>query len=290
MNSKDILIGITSGVFIGFSIVIMSFVTKTVHPFVYATISTLFSLPFLLIMSFFFGGLGLKDIILYNRRDFIAVFMERAVLGGLLLTFGVSMTLAIRAVFMVQLEPVFVFAWSVLLLKEKVRKSKLFLIATLILGAFLITTGGALNIFGSVFLGDALVILSLVMLSHSYILSARLMKTANPMKLNLGFGLMGLPLFALLSVLFLPVTAFFINFDYLLLIVIASILFNVTGLPLWLFSLKRLKPWILASALVMQTIAGAALSFLWLGQTLSVVQLIGGGVILISVYLISLKG
>ncbi len=290
VSGKDVALGIISGIFIGFSIVIMSFVTKTVHPFLYATISTLFAIPFLFIISFFFSGYGLKGIVSDNKSDFVMVFLERAIIGGLLLTFGVSMTLAIKSVFLVQLEPAFVFAWSVLLLKESIRKSKLFLIGSLIFGAFLLTTGGAAKIFESVLFGDLLILAALIFLSHSYILSARMMKTANPMKLNLGFSLLGLPVFVVLSLLFLPVTAFNIGIYYIFLILVASLLFNVTGLPLWLFSLKKLKPWVLASALVVQTIAGAILSFLWLGQTLSLVQMVGGGVILISVYLISLRG
>jgi len=289
MNKRDILLGLLSGVFIGFSIVIMSAVTKTVHPFVYAVISTAFALPLVLLASMFFAGEGLRKIVNARRRDFIGIFIERGLLGGLLLTFGVSFTLAIRSVFMVQLEPAFVFAWSVLLLKEKVRKSKLFLIATLIIGAFLVTTGGA-NIFGMVLLGDMLIVIALVLLSHSYILSARVMQNANPMKLALGLDLLGLPVFVLLAVAFVPLAGFLISMENLLLILAASLLFNVIGLPLWLYSFKKLKPWVLASSLVVQTLAGAVLSFVWLGQTLTAVQLIGGAIILISVYLIGSRG
>ncbi len=289
MDKRYILIALLSGILIGFSVVVMSFTTKVVHPFIYATISTLVSLPFLFAVSCMFTGSGLRSIIKTDKKNFFAVFIERTVLGGLLLTFGVSMTLAMRSVFLVQLEPAFVFAWSVLLLKEKIRKSKLFLIGSLIFGAFLVTTGGALDILGVVFLGDLLIVLALVFLSHSYILSARLMKSANPMKLNLGFGFLGFPLFLALALVFLPVSAFDITPYYIFLIIAGSMLFNVTGLPLWLFSLRRLNPWVVASALVVQTIAGAMLSYLWLGQTLSAIQIAGGALILISVYFISLK-
>ena len=127
------------------------------------------------------------------------------------------------------------------------------------------------------------------MLSHSYIVSARLMKNANPMKLNFGFAIIGLPIFAMLSFLFLPATSFLVSQYHLALILIAAILFNVIGLPLWLFSLKKLKPWVLASALVVQAVAGAVLSFFWLGQVLSVIQIIGAVLILISVYFIGLR-
>jgi drug/metabolite transporter (DMT)-like permease len=197
--------------------------------------------------------------------------------------------LAIRSVFVVQIEPVFVFLWSVLLLKERIRKNKVFLICTLIWGAFLITTGGNIKLFHSFLLGDLLVITALVLLSHSYIVSARIMKHANPMKLHMGFLIFSVPVFALLSVSLLPLESFFVGWYYFSLIVIAAIFFNVIGFPLWLISLKHVKPWVLASALLVQTIAGAILAFFWLGQTLSFIQIVGGVIILISVYLISLK-
>lgn len=291
MGKFDLLLGLLVGALLGPSIVIMSHVTKTVHPFVYTTLSTAIAIPFLIMVAHFFSSDGLKGILSRKGKDFLTVLLERFIIAsGLLLTFGVSLTLAIRSVFLMQLEPAFVFAWSVLLLKEKVRKSKLFLIATLIIGAFLVTTGGDLNIFGSVLLGDLLIIMALALLSHSYIVSARLMKYANPIRLYLGFALCALPVFAALAFVFLPLSSFYISQYHLLLIAAASLLFNVIGFPLWLICLKRLKPWVLASSLVVQTLAGAVLSFVWLGQMLSAVQLIGGVLVLISVYIIGSMG
>ncbi len=290
MGRFDLLLGILTGALIGPSIVIMSAVTKTVHPFAYTTISTAIAIPFLVIIAHFFSGEGLKSILSRGRKDFLKVWLERFIIGsGLLLVFGVSLTLAIKSVFLVQLEPAFVFAWSVLLLKEKVRKSKLFLIATLLMGAFLVTTGGNLNVFESVLLGDILIIIALVFLSHSYLVSARLMKYSNPLKLYFGFAVCALPVFLALALALLPLSAFMVSGYNIALIAIASLLFNVIGFPLWLICLKRLKPWVLASSLVVQTLAGAVLSFVWLGQTLSAIQLVGGALVLISVYLIGTK-
>ncbi len=291
MGKFDLLLGLLAGALIGPSIVIMSAVTKVVHPFVYTTLSTAIAIPFLILIAHFFSGEGLKGIFSRGRKDFFTVWLERFIIAsGLLLTFGVSLTLAIRSVFLVQLEPAFVFVWSVLLLKEKVRKSKLFLIATLVIGAFLVTTGGNLNIFESVMLGDMLIIIALVLLSHSYLVSARLMKYSNPLKLYFGFAICALPVFLILALVSLPFSSFAVSGYNLILIAAASLLFNVIGFPLWLICLKRLKPWVLASSLVVQTLAGAALSFVWLGQTLAAVQLAGGALVLISVYLIGAKG
>ena len=291
MKHKGAMLGIISGIFIGFALVIMSHVTKTVHPFVYSALSAAFSVPFLLLISLFFSGDGLRKTFTEKRRDFMLTLFERFILAsGILLTFGLSMTVAIRGVFLVQLEPALVLAWSVFLLKERIRKRKVFLVATLILGAFLVITGGGIGAFGSLLIGDALIILAVVLLSHSYIMSSRLMETANPFRLYFGFSVISVPVFLLLSLLLLPLSSFMVGLGDLLLILAGALFFNLIGFPLWLISLKHMRPWVLSSAIMVQTLAGAFLSFLWLGQTLSLVQMIGGIVILISVYFISTKG
>jgi drug/metabolite transporter (DMT)-like permease len=289
MNKVDVSLGLASGVFIGLSVVILSYVTKTVHPLVFMTISPIISLPFLAAISLFLKGQGLRTTIRNHKKDFLTVFFERFLVAGLVMTFGFSLTLAIRAVFITQLESAFVFAWSALLLKESVRKSKLFMIATLIIGAFLVTTEGNLNVFESVMLGDLLIITALVLLSHSYIPSARFVN-ANLIRLSMWFTLLSTPFFAALALIFLPVSAFYVSAYNLILVAMASILFNVIGLPLWFISLRKLKPWVVASSLIVQTLSGAVLSFFWLGQTLSPVQMVGGIIILVSVYFIASKG
>jgi len=290
MHKRYPILAIFSGIFIGFSLVIMSLVTKTVHPFVYASISDAVAIPILFFVSLFFGGRGFKDIVIGKKKEFTTIFIERTIIGGLLLVFGISMSLAIRSVFIVQVEPALVFVLSVLLLKERIRKSKIFLLSTLVLGAFLLIAGGDIGIFQSVLLGDLLVISAMIFFAHSYLVSAKVMKSANAVRLQTAFLIIGMPIFILLALLTQPVGAFLVGWENLMLILAASILFNVIGFPLWLVSLKRLRPWVVSSMIMVQSVSGAVLSFFWLGQTLSIVQIVGGIVILISVYFISLKG
>jgi drug/metabolite transporter (DMT)-like permease len=291
MVENKAFLGLIAGTFIGFSLVTMSVATKSVHPFVYSAYSTALSIPFLFALSYFYKGAGLREIVRNKSRDFWLTLFERFILGsGILLTFGFSMTSAIRGVFIVQLEPMFVLLWSFMLLHERVRKSKVFFFVTLILGAFLITTGGMGGEFSTLLVGDGLIALAVLLLAHSFLTSSRLMERANPFRLYLGFSVLSLPVFIALSLLLLPVASFFISMEMLAVIFMGSIFFNIIGFPLWLISLKYMRPWAVSTAIMVQSISGALLSFFWLGQTLSVVQIIGGIVILISVYFISLKG
>lgn len=291
MGKADVLLCMLTGAIVGPSIVIMSQVTKTVHPFVYITISTALALPFIIALSFLFRGEGLRGTIAKRRADFFKVLTGRFIIAsGLLMTFGASLTLGIRAVFLVQLEPVFVLAWSAMLLKEKVSRFKAALSALLLIGAFILTTGGDVSVLSTVLIGDLMIIAALALLSHSYLVSARLMERANPMRLYAGFSAMALLVFALLALATLPMQAFAVSAPSLALIAAASLLFNIIGFPMWLVMLKRVRPWVLASAMMVQTLAGAALSYLWLGQTLLPLQVVGGAIILISVYLIGTRG
>lgn len=291
MTNNKAFLGIIAGIFIGFSLVIMSQVTKTVHPFVFTAVTAAISIPFLIILSFFFKGDGLRAIMNNKKRDFWFAFFERFVIAsGILLTFGFSMTSAIRGVFIVQLEPMLVLVWSFLLLHEKVRKTKVFFFITLVMGAFLVTTGGTGEVFSTLLAGDILIAISMLLYAHNYLVSSRLMEKSNPFKLYSGFSLFSLPVFIILSLVILPLSSFFISTDNLILMLFYVLFWNVIGFPLWLISLKHMRPWALSAAIMVQTIAGAILSFVWLGQTLSLIQIVGGIVILISVYFISLKG
>ena len=183
-----------------------------------------------------------------------------------------------------------VLVWSFLLLHEKVRKTKVFFFITLVVGAFLVTAGGTGEVFSTLLAGDILIAISMLLYAHNYLVSSRLMEKSNPFKLYLGFSLFSLPVFIILSLVMLPLSSFFISTDNLILMLFYVLFWNVIGFPLWLISLKHMRPWALSAAIMIQTVAGAIFSFIWLGQTLSLIQIVGGIVILISVYFISLKG
>lgn len=285
---KFAFLGVFAGIFIGFAFVVMSHVTKTVHPLVYSVYVLAITIPFLIVISHFFTGRGLRETIKEDKKDFFSTLVERFIIGsGILIPFGVSMSLAIRTVFVIQIEPLFVLLWSAILLKEKISKNKLIMIGSLLLGAFLITTGGNTAFFGPLMVGDLLVILALVFFSHTYITSSNLMKKSNPIRIYLGFSVFSLIFFLAITLIFLPPSAFLIgwlDFGYVFL---AGLLFNIIGFPLWLISLKHMRPWELASTVVIETVAGALLALIWLGQSFTLIQALGGMLILISIYIIN---
>ena len=71
------------------------------------------------------------------------------------------------------------------------------------------------------------------------------------------------------------------------LILVYTITFYVLGLFLWFKSLKSVKPWVVASILSLEPIAGALLAFFWLGQILSLIQILGGAIMIAVTYFIA---
>ncbi len=60
---------------------------------------------------------------------------------------------------------------------------------------------------------------------------------------------------------------------------------TLVAYSLWFYAVRRAHVGFAAIFLYVQPVAGAALGWLWLGQALSALQLVGGGLILLGVYL-----
>jgi probable blue pigment (indigoidine) exporter len=94
-------------------------------------------------------------------------------------------------------------------------------------------------------------------------------------------------------IILLPVVLIFfqssleISANDLILMLAYSLSFHVFGIQLWFTALKEAKPWVVASMLSLTPIVGSTLAFLWLGQFLLPLQLIGGAIIIITTFFIS---
>lgn len=287
MNSGAVLAGVST-IFMSLSAVVASAVTKTIHPLVLIVlaygVSMLFFLPFLLK-----GNLQIRKLFREFPRDILKVVIFRSIIGQMLIIYGFSMTLAIRAVFMARLEPVFVFLFSVLLIGEAVRKRKIGLIILLILGAFLISTGGSIFAFNNLMLGDLFIVASLIFLAYTYIPSSRIMKRINTQTLTAVSNFFGMLIIAPIAFFLLPAASFHIGLESWALVIVYALSFYFIGLLLWFKAFEKAKPWVVASMLALTPIWGSLISFFWLGQTLSPVQILGGVIIIIATIIIAKK-
>ena len=283
-KNPGLLFAALSTVFIGTSIVIGSVVSKHVNPVVLTFLVYLTAIPFMFIIGIT-QKFQVKELFLKFSKDFTHVFVFRTIIGQLLILYGLSMTIAIRAAFITRLEPIFVFIISVLLIKEKIKSRKVVLLLILIFGAFLLVTNGNINVFEEIMLGDMILIIALAFPAYTYLPSAKIMKGINVPTLLLS-------LYTLAVIVLLPVVLIFfqpyltISTNDLILILAYSLTFHVFGIMLWFSALKSVKPWVVASILSLTPIVSSLLAFFWLGQFLFPVQLIGGAIIIITTFFI----
>lgn len=277
-----------STIFIGFSIVIASVATKFIHPVIYSAYAYTISLVFLLILIKVFGKkFQIREIFKKFPREFSELVAFRIILGQLILLWGFSLTIAIRAVFLLRLEPLFVLIFSGLFLREKITRRKMFLIIILLLGAFIFATDLNPNIYQTLKIGDLLIILALVFLAYSYLPSTKISKSVGAESLTLTSNALGALLLIPTVFIFFPLSTLTLDVTGLYFVLLYTISFYVLGVFLWFSALRSAKPWIVASLLALEPIAGALLAFLWLNQVLTGTQFVGGIIMIAVTYFIA---
>ena len=284
--NKGILTASISTVFLAFSIVIGATAAKVIHPLILITLSSLLSIVFLFLLSKIFKEKVELGKLLDYKKDLFSLVVSRSFIGTLLLIVGFSMVAAVRVVFLVRLEPILVFIISVVLLKEKAKFRKVGLLLLLLFGALIFTTDGSFDVLTKITAGDLIIILALLFLAYSYIPSSKLSKKVNPTTLTVGANILPIFVFLPLALIFVP-NQILLDTNSIYLILVYTITFYVLGLFLWFKSLKSVKPWVVASILSLEPIAGALLAFFWLGQILSLIQILGGAIMIAVTYFIA---
>lgn len=220
-----------------------------------------------------------------NRKDVLLVLLFRSLLGELFLTFGLSQTSAIKAIFFTKIEPYFVLILAWIFLKEKVQPRHLLLLSVHLIGAIILSTGGNINIVSKAQIGDLFIIIAMGFFASSYNFGKRLAHNAGPISSNvITMAIASVILLPFLFVFTKP-TAFanLMGWKYLLAYVI---LFNVISLTFWYASLKTVKGWIVSALRYVGPILGAPVAYFLLGETLSLTQIFGAAIIIITSFLI----
>ena len=222
-----------------------------------------------------------------NFKDLLKMILIRGVFGSAFLSIGLYLTDGIRAILFTKMEPYFVLGWHWLLLREKIQKRHLILLTTHIIGAIILSTGGSFVSFGRSQLGDLFVILAMVLFALSYIYGRKLSQNLGartPTMITTGIG----------GLILLPISLFFISshvWDVTsvgwLYLISSTILFNVFGLTFWFASLKTVKGWMVSAFRSLGPIAGMPFAYFFFGETLSLIQITGGVIVLITSALIA---
>ena len=187
-------------------------------------------------------------------------------------------------IFFTKIEPFFVLILAWFILKEKIKPRHLLLLTIHLFGAILLSTGG---LFLIPHLGDLLIIFSMFCFAATYISGKRISHAVGST-----FG-SAIPM-GIASLLLFPF-AIFSSSSHLLSypqkgwesLLIYVILFNVIALTLWYYSLKAVKGWIVSALRYLGPILGAPVAYFMFSQTLSLNQILGASIIIITSLLIA---
>lgn len=281
-----LLFAILSPFFSSIATIFQAGATKLLTPLIVASVGGILgSIALLLFVIISREKIDIKKI-RNNWKDFSLMTLLRPLLGVTIFAFGLSATSAIKAIFFTKMEPYFVLGWYWLLKKEKIHRKYLILLAIHITGAILLSTGGKLGVFGKTQLGDLMVVVAMGFFSLSYIYGTRLsQKIGAKLSNSLTMGVAGI-LILPFALIFSPTIAwtFSLGWKYLIAYII---LFNVIGLTLWFASLKTVKGWMVSALRSIGPIVGAPVAYFLLGETLSMTQIFGGIIVLVTSALIA---
>lgn len=223
---------------------------------------------------------------LFRNQNFLQLVVSRQIAGELLLVYAFTHTAAIKVIFLSKAEPYFVLLWFWLLGKENITVRHVVLLAIHIAGAVLLSTSGQLTSIGAPQFGDMLILLAMAMFSWSYFPAKKLSRQVGAVPITMATLLVA-------GVLLLPITIFltspssFGNISGWGYLFVQTILFTTTSLTLWFASLKTVKGWMVSALRAVGPLVGAPFAFFFFGQTLTPVQLLGGGIVLLTSFLIA---
>lgn len=288
--NKYMISAFLAAIFIGISIVFGAQAAKVINPLILACLASIISS---IILYSFMKITSKKIQIIKSVKKFpkaiFSIIILRVLIGSILLMCGLRLTSAMKAGFMLRVEPLFVLIIAFLFLGQKIKFKNILMIIILLSGAFLLSTGGNIDLLASSQLGDVLIIMALIFFAYTYIPGKKLANSIGPLAVNIITNLIGgLILLAFILMIF-PLNLFLLSNWAILMFIGYVVSFYIIGLTLWYNSLKKIKGWVVSYILSISALTSAVIAYLWLGQTLSHIQIIGAIIILISSIYISKK-
>lgn len=262
--------------------------------FPFQIVSILVAAVFLTLLLLPSIAFDFRNLITHNPKTFWMLFLANSIQAGLgtcLSIIGIALTSAINAGFLVKLSTVTTVFFAWIFLKEALTVVKLTIVAVMIFGAYLLTTKGQalLPSQGDLFILGACVCWSLGNVMVRQILKSQSVKAD---VVTLQKPLAGLPIFLGLAGLSLFAPALFAGLDGALKCCNISVMHvpyaignGISLAVAWIFLFRTLR---IATASYMTLmsmstpIMVSGLAVIFLGENLAGVQLLGGGLIILS--------
>ena len=227
---------------------------------------------------------NLKFVKKYELRDLIILGVVSAA-AILILFLGQNITTAVNAGFLIRLTPLFVLPLAYLLLKEKSSRSSIFFMVIMLIGAFLLTTNGALII---PHFGDLLIIVVALTVAFQNVFAKKIMHSVST-DIVIFFRVC---MSALLIVMFIPFLLGYQSISALVsglfYVVLTAILYFLSVICQYR-AIKLVGPFITTTFFLSGSLFSALFAYVLLGEILSSVQWIGATCILLGGYFLIKK-
>ena len=281
--NRGILLAFISAIFIGFAYPFNAVVVRAVGPLLTAVIvGFLTTILFTAWLKLTGKKLMFKEMLKKYRKEVLSISVLRMSIGVILLFFGLKLSTATNAGFLSRFEPLFVLLIGAILLKRKLSLRSLALTSVILIGAFLMSTGGSIATFSQAQLGDIMLAAAVFFFAYVYFPSAKLSRKFGPLRVIALTALIG-------SFVVLPFMLAFTSFEpieitnHLIYSFIGYMIsFPIVGFILWYKALETIKEWIVSMILSIAAVSSAILAYFWLGEVLGTIQMLGAGVILVA--------
>jgi len=251
---------------------------------------------YVVILRFAFSAAIVLAYLLLRRKPIRKLFGSRILwilgitngIGFALEFYGLTMTEASIASFLINFNVVFMAIFSAVLLKERITRRVLVGILFGVVGVFFITTGGDIAaIAGTSALGNLIILVAGIVWAYSNIYNKKAVTELGltPMEVTesmifISF-LVVLP-FTLVAETFFVATPFTVGS-----MVYLSVLCTILGFYIFYLALRMLSVVNAGLVLLFEIVVAVATSFIFLGETIPPVGLLGGVLIAISILLAS---
>lgn len=223
------------------------------------------------------------------RVPLLKVAFCRAVFSNMIFTIGLAYTTGVEAVFLTKMEPYLVIFWSWILDKRRPSGNHLALLVIHVLGAVLLSVGNGRLHGGVSWFGDLIVVSAVVTAALSYRYAPQVTKVLHPTQTacigELIGGAVTLPLALLLSpITFGPEQQ--IGWFY---IGVHAVLFYILAMSFLYASLNGIEGWLSSALRATGPVVATPIAFLFFGESLTLLQIFGAVVVVVTSALISRK-
>lgn len=226
----------------------------------------------------------LSGLIKKNIRHFVILGICFSGIGILLKLWGLSLTTATNASFIMSLSSVAVVLFAFLFLKEKARKRFYAVVLLMIAGVYLVTTGGKQLLPQT---GDLIIFFLAFLIGFMQVYGKRVLQTLSVLETSFGRSMVGMIFLGLLIPIFAPQGFSTIpSFPVLLLVLANGVTFS-SSIVLFYKALQIEGASNTGMFALLVPVLTAVMGYLLLDERLNFYQIIGGIVILLGSFMIS---